>query len=1188
MQELIDTIHRNLGRFTRELLLIGLYVLLLSGSTANANWNQNHVSYTISNEGEGPRLTGHVQNWATLVQNYILQLASDGLKTEHTQSFYDLAEYTFETKHGNKTVDTVKNKLGDYFIKKQQAAQRIADKIVELHDEFVVDPKPEYVEYFDKKLSDIPKEYYKDADIPERLIPEDMVFSPYFKQKVTNESSVVKISDEVPRSDAQLINTTLYSEELEELFKENARNDSQLRWQYFGSVDGLTRFYPGREWSTNFVGFYTDYDPRVRPWYIGATSGPKDVVIVLDCSYSMSGKKFEIAKSVARTVLSTLTKQDYVNIVCARASHWDGEGKWHYYKTEVMSCKNDTLVPASASHRKDLMEKTSMLEAGGTSELKAGFETAFELLRGNTRTGCQALIVLVTDGRDTDGDRVRCDPGYYTRSGYVPGAICKYSWKMIWDRVAQLNAKADPKARIFSYMTIDKGEELPGRLACKNNGSLHKLDDGENLISQMSNYFEFLSKNTFNKEPLWTAPYLDAWGLGLMVTVAIPAISKVTGSVIGVVGVDATLDEIENIINNEQWGNVYAFLIDNEGATIFHPRMKASSKLMDDPMFIPISKLEQVDGKPEEFLEVQYNMTQGHTGSYDVEKTDGSRVTYYYTSVKDSVYSFAFVLNPSDQSLRRAVEPENKTNFSTSYFNLLIEYSRPSAREKLPGEFEKLDVKEDEEKYPNLRVSYLWSSFRLAPKCYCNPNEFLTSDDLTTKTIRAHKFMNSDEPDAGCEKGGWFEKNTRADVLITSPIENVWKARNSPLLKEVKWTYIGCRSGVFRTYPGHRSSRAYDPTKRPWYKRVIKNPDRTSMSMAYMDAAGVGKIISISQAVYEGMPNTSQEDCQVSGKKPPGCECHSNADCQSGYCYKSAAYSTNTRCSSVKVEAVTSLDLLYTDFHHNVYKIMKDPEIPWSCGNHYKCPNGEPGCQTRCYLFDVSGNVITDPVFLNVSDLNTAAYNGVALGTKEGEIMHELIYKHKFFVRKEQIDFQGTCSITKPSPRVSLEGLPKNPEESDAFLRTKGPIPSFSSKFSCIQDIVVYSVNESALGPNELLVGNVSGPCKSGYYYVTALPKTNLYMLVIENWRNDKENRMFNFNCKITNRISATGAFRIINGTCAHNDDTIPMKNRGKCPKVEDIKMNCTYQTGSCLHPCFHLILVLLAVTLLVERVSLG
>ena len=56
-----------------------------------------------------------------------------------------------------------------------------------------------------------------------------------------------------------------------------------VRWQYFGSTAGIARIFPGREWSTNFAGFYNDYDPRVRPWYIAATSGPKDVVIILDC-----------------------------------------------------------------------------------------------------------------------------------------------------------------------------------------------------------------------------------------------------------------------------------------------------------------------------------------------------------------------------------------------------------------------------------------------------------------------------------------------------------------------------------------------------------------------------------------------------------------------------------------------------------------------------------------------------------------------------------------------------------------------------------------------------------------------------------------------------------------------------------------------------------------------------------------
>lgn len=58
-----------------------------------------------------------------------------------------------------------------------------------------------------------------------------------------------------------------------------------FRWQYYGSTAGVFRLFPGREWDTNFAGFYNDYDPRLRPWYIAATSGPKDVVIVLDCRF---------------------------------------------------------------------------------------------------------------------------------------------------------------------------------------------------------------------------------------------------------------------------------------------------------------------------------------------------------------------------------------------------------------------------------------------------------------------------------------------------------------------------------------------------------------------------------------------------------------------------------------------------------------------------------------------------------------------------------------------------------------------------------------------------------------------------------------------------------------------------------------------------------------------------------------
>jgi len=55
--------------------------------------------------------------------------------------------------------------------------------------------------------------------------------------------------------------------------------------------------------------------------------------------------------------------------------------------------------------------------------------------------------------------------------------------------------------------------------------------------------------------------------------------------------------------------------------------------------------------------------------------------------------------------------------------------------------------------------------------------------------------------------------------------------------------------------------------------------------------------------------------------------------------------------------------------------------------------------------------MIVDPDFVKVKDMETGKYAGITMGKKEGEIMRELIFKHKFFVRTDSVEFQGTCSI---------------------------------------------------------------------------------------------------------------------------------------------------------------------------------
>ena len=58
---------------------------------------------------------------------------------------------------------------------------------------------------------------------------------------------------------------------------------------------------------------------------------------------------------------------------------------------------------------------------------------------------------------------------------------------------------------------------------------------------------------------------------------------------------------------SQQWGTVTAFLINSAGETIYHPLLKPNNKLVDDPIFIPVSQLEQDKaGEPVEFLKVLF------------------------------------------------------------------------------------------------------------------------------------------------------------------------------------------------------------------------------------------------------------------------------------------------------------------------------------------------------------------------------------------------------------------------------------------------------------------------------------------------------------------------------------------------------------------------------------------------------
>ena len=137
----------------------------------------------------------------------------------------------------------------------------------------------DYVDSFAKAYWDIP--------CINRTIDDNFKSVKYINAKKSN----VQVPVNVYKQDIAINMTAYWTEELDKEFSKNYDNDNELFWQYFCSTQGLFRRYPAAYWSVNKNDFF---DCRLQTWYITAAASPKDVIILLDVSGSMTGLRLEI------------------------------------------------------------------------------------------------------------------------------------------------------------------------------------------------------------------------------------------------------------------------------------------------------------------------------------------------------------------------------------------------------------------------------------------------------------------------------------------------------------------------------------------------------------------------------------------------------------------------------------------------------------------------------------------------------------------------------------------------------------------------------------------------------------------------------------------------------------------------------------------------------------------------------
>lgn len=271
------------------------------------------------------------------------------------------------------------------------------------------------------------------------------------------------------------------SKRIDKIFESNYKEDPTIGWQYFCNSSGVFRHYPATTWN-----FYpmNIYDCRMRHWFTNAASSSKDIIILIEQSGSMMGKRLEIAIDVVRNILDTLSVNDFVNVF-----------SFNDTLRPIIDCDGieNKLIQATSSNIFELKQALGEIEAKDQTDLAEALNKTFELLQNTRKQGaqCNQAIMLITDGME------------YNQT--IQDLFKRHNWD-----------QGNP-VRVFSYLI---GEMIPEHdyeqvkiMACENRGYYVQIDTKTETREQVLKYIPVMARPlAFNRTQnpiIWSAVYAD-------------------------------------------------------------------------------------------------------------------------------------------------------------------------------------------------------------------------------------------------------------------------------------------------------------------------------------------------------------------------------------------------------------------------------------------------------------------------------------------------------------------------------------------------------------------------------------------------------------------------------------------------------------------------------------------------------
>ncbi|XP_054339258.1 voltage-dependent calcium channel subunit alpha-2/delta-2 isoform X7 [Pongo pygmaeus] len=567
-----------------------------------------------------------------------------------------------------KLVEKVAGDIESLLDRKVQALKRLADAAENFQKahRWQDNIKEEDIVYYDAKADaelDDPESEDVERGSKASTLRLDFIEDPNFKNKVNYSYAAVQIPTDIYKGSTVILNELNWTEALENVFMENRRQDPTLLWQVFGSATGVTRYYPATPWRAPKK--IDLYDVRRRPWYIQGASSPKDMVIIVDVSGSVSGLTLKLMKTSVCEMLDTLSDDDYVNVASFNE------------KAQPVSCFTH-LVQANVRNKKVFKEAVQGMVAKGTTGYKAGFEYAFDQLQNSniTRANCNKMIMMFTDGGE---DRVQ-------------DVFEKYNWP-------------NRTVRVFTFSVGQHNYDVTPLqwMACANKGYYFEIPSIGAIRINTQEYLDVLGRPMVlagkeAKQVQWTNVYEDALGLGLVVTGTLPVFNltqdgpgeKKNQLILGVMGIDVALNDIKRLTPNYTLGaNGYVFAIDLNGYVLLHPNLKPQTTNFREPVTLDFLDAELEDENKEEIRRSMIDGNKGHkqirtlVKSLDERYIDEVTRNYTWVPIRSTNYrEYCKDLNASDNNteflknfieLMEKVTPDSKQCNNFLLHNLILD-----------------------------------------------------------------------------------------------------------------------------------------------------------------------------------------------------------------------------------------------------------------------------------------------------------------------------------------------------------------------------------------------------------------------------------------------------------------------------------------------------------------------------------